>query len=120
MAAGGTGSEGAADDGRAGAVLLAHERGADLVGALLLGGGAGEGGGLGLGGETLLLAAVLAAEVGEGADAEDEGGAEDDGDDDAGGVEGVLELHADVGAGLVHGAGVPVLARAGGLLHVRT
>lgn len=91
--------------------LLAHERGANIGGALLLGGSTGEGGGFGLGLEASVLAAVLAAHICEGADGEEDGHAKDDGDDDAGNLEGVLQLHAHVVALVVHRAG-----QAGGAL----
>lgn len=90
------------------AAVLTHERGALLAGLgglLLLGRGAGEGRGLGLGGEALLVAAVATTEEGEGGDAQDDGDAKDDGDDDAGNVERVLQVHADVITIVVHGAG---------------
>lgn len=84
--------------------LLAHERGAGLGGAGLLGLGAGKGGGLCAGLELLLVAALAAAGKGQEGDGDDDGDAKDDGDDDAANVEAVLLLHADGLAEGVHGA----------------
>ncbi len=102
-------------------LLLAHERGASLLGlsgTLLPGSSTSEGSSLSLGGQALLLLAIAAAEEGEGGDAEDDGDAKDNGDDDAANIERGLLLHADITTADVLGAEEVSLALGGGDLLV--